>query len=49
MRPIRDTIPVNLVCDGRKALVVGYGKVGRRKEKFLHACGVSDMDILCLP
>lgn len=41
MRPIRDTIPVNLVCDGRNALVVGYGKVGRRKEKFLHACGVS--------
>ena len=40
MRPVRDTIPVNLICDGRPALVVGYGKVGRRKEKFLHASGV---------
>ena len=39
MRPIRDTIPVNLICNGRPALVVGYGKVGRRKEKFLAACG----------
>lgn len=41
MRPVRDTIPVNLICDGRPALVVGYGKVGRRKERFLHASGVS--------
>ena len=41
MRPVRDTIPVNLICDGRPALVVGYGKVGQRKERFLHACGVS--------
>ena len=41
MRPVRDTIPVNLICDGRPALVVGYGTVGRRKEKFLHASGVS--------
>ena len=41
MRPVRDTIPVNLICDGRFALVVGYGKVGQRKERFLHACGVS--------
>lgn len=40
MRPVRDTIPVNLICDGRHALIVGYGKVGRRKEKFLHASGV---------
>lgn len=41
MRPVRDTIPVNLICDGRPALVVGYGKVGQRKRKFLMACGVS--------
>ena len=41
MRPVRDTIPVNLICDGRPALVVGYGTVGRRKEKFLRASGVS--------
>ena len=41
MRPVRDTIPVNLICDGRPALVVGYGKVGQRKERFLHASGVS--------
>ena len=40
MRPVRDTIPVNLICDGRPALVVGYGKVGQRKERFLHASGV---------
>lgn len=40
MRPVRDTIPVNLICDGRPALIVGYGKVGRRKERFLHASGV---------
>jgi siroheme synthase-like protein len=38
---VRDTIPVNLICDGRVALVVGYGKVGRRKERFLHASGVA--------
>ena len=41
MRPARDTIPVNLICDGRPALVVGYGKVGQRKRKFLLSCGVS--------
>ena len=41
MRPLRDTIPVNLICDGRPALVVGYGAVGRRKERFLLASGAS--------
>ena len=40
MRPVRDTLPVNLIADGRPALVVGYGKVGKRKERFLRACGV---------
>jgi len=40
MRPVRKTVPVNLIADGRHALVVGYGKVGRRKECFLHDCGV---------
>ena len=41
MRPIRDTIPVNLIADARHALVVGYGKVGQRKERFLKECGVA--------
>ena len=40
-RPVRKTIPVNLIADGRPALVVGYGKVGQRKERFLQACGVA--------
>ena len=40
MRPVRDTLPVNLIADGRPALVVGYGKVGQRKERFLRACGI---------
>lgn len=40
MRPVRNTIPVNVIADGRPALVVGYGKVGRRKEKFLLDCAV---------
>ena len=40
MRPVRDTLPVNLIADGRSALIVGYGKVGQRKERFLHACGM---------
>lgn len=41
MRPTRETIPVNLIADGRTALVVGYGKVGQRKERFLRECGVA--------
>ena len=40
MRPVRNTLPVNLIADGRPALVVGYGKVGQRKERFLRACGL---------
>lgn len=40
MRPVRDTLPVNLIADGRSALIVGYGKVGQRKERFLRACGI---------
>lgn len=40
MRPSIHTVPVNLVADGRPALVVGYGKVGRRKAGFLADCGV---------
>lgn len=40
MRPQRNTLPVNLIADGRSALIVGYGKVGQRKEKFLRACGI---------
>lgn len=41
MRPVRDTLPVNLIADGRAALIVGYGKVGQRKERFLRACGIN--------
>lgn len=40
MRPARNTLPVNLIADGRSAVVVGYGKVGRRKERFLRSCGI---------
>ena len=41
MRSVRNTIPVNLIADGRRAIVVGYGKVGRRKERFLRESGVA--------
>ena len=37
---MRDTLPVNLIADGRPALIVGYGKVGQRKERFLRASGI---------
>ncbi len=40
MRPSVHTVPVNLVAGPRPALVVGYGKVGRRKTAFLRDCGV---------
>ncbi len=40
MRPVRNTLPVNLIADGRPALIVGYGKVGQRKERFLRASGI---------
>lgn len=40
MRPVRNTVPVNIIADGRPALVVGFGSVGRRKVKFLEDCGV---------
>lgn len=39
MRPVRDTIPVNLIAGERRAIVVGYGKVGQRKVRFLLECG----------
>ena len=31
---------MNLIADGRPALIVGYGKVGQRKERFLRASGI---------
>lgn len=31
---------MNLIADGRPALIVGYGKVGQRKERFLRANGI---------
>lgn len=40
MRPSRHTVPINLIANGRPALVVGYGKVGRRKVGLLVDCGI---------
>lgn len=36
---------MNLIADGRPALIVGYGKVGQRKERFLRASGIRVMVI----
>ena len=41
MRPVCDTIPVNLIAGQRRAVVVGFGKVGQRKARFLLDCGAS--------
>ena len=40
-RPVRSTLPVNLITDGRVALVVGGGRVGLRKAKSLLAANLS--------
>ena len=45
-RPVRDTIPVNLIIGGSSVLVVGGGKVGERKARGLLDCGAS-VELVC--
>ncbi|MGN0853101.1 MAG: NAD(P)-dependent oxidoreductase [Kiritimatiellia bacterium] len=45
-RPQRKTIPLNLIVDGRRALVVGGGQVGRRKVGGLLDAG-AEVELLC--
>ena len=45
-RPVRDTIPVNLIIGGASVLVVGGGKVGERKTRGLIECGAS-VELVC--
>jgi len=45
-RPVRDTIPLNLIVGASSALVVGGGKVGERKTKGLLECGAS-VELVC--
>ena len=40
-RPIRQTIPLNLIVDDRRALVVGGGQVGLRKVRGLLDAGAT--------
>ena len=45
-RPVRRTIPLNLIIDDRKALVVGGGQVGRRKTRTLLEAG-AQVELVC--
>ncbi len=45
-RPQRKTIPLNLIIDGRKVLVVGGGQVGRRKTMSLLDAG-AQVELVC--
>ena len=45
-RPIRKTIPLNLIVDTRKALVVGGGRVGLRKTRGLLESGAA-VELIC--
>ena len=45
-RPVRHTIPVNLIIDDRTVLVVGGGKVGFRKVKGLVESGAK-VELIC--
>ncbi len=45
-RPQRKTIPLNLIVDGRAALVVGGGQVGLRKTRGLLECGAT-VELIC--
>ena len=40
-RPVRSTLPVNLITDGKCALVVGGGRVGLRKTRSLLSANLS--------
>ena len=45
-RPVRKTVPVNLIVDGRTALVVGGGQVGWRKVRGLLEAGAR-VELVC--
>ena len=45
-RPVRRTIPLNLIVDGRAALVVGGGQVARRKIHALLEAGAK-VELVC--
>ena len=45
-RPVRKTIPLNLIVDGRAALVVGGGQVGLRKVRGLLDAGAT-VELVC--
>ncbi len=45
-RPVRDTIPINLIVGVSSVLVVGGGKVGERKTNGLLDCGAS-VELVC--
>ena len=45
-RPVRKTVPVNLIVDGRTALVVGGGQVGLRKVRGLLEAG-ANVELVC--
>ena len=45
-RPVRDTIPLNLIVGGAPVLVVGGGKVGARKVAGLLECG-AEVGLVC--
>lgn len=45
-RPVRKTLPLNLIVDGRAALVVGGGQVGRRKTRGLLDAG-AQVELVC--
>lgn len=45
-RPVRRTVPLNLIIDDRKVLVVGGGQVGRRKTRTLLEAG-AQVELVC--
>ena len=45
-RPVRQTIPLNMIVDGRTALVVGGGRVGLRKVRGLVDAGAK-VELIC--
>ena len=45
-RPVRQTIPLNLIVDGRTVLVVGGGKVGMRKVRSMMDAGAK-VELVC--
>ncbi len=45
-RPVRHTLPLNLILDDRRALVVGGGRVGLRKTRALLEAG-AQVELVC--